>query len=172
MSEIPASGSAAPAQTSPAEMTVDDIHRLDHAQIEARLPDQHPVACYFYAKRLLQEGSRDRAVFWGYVGQLRYRFYLQILPKESNAQALAYFASLQEGIGLTLNRAIGTDPQRWWEILGEVLTWDRSHHNGHTSKTAHPDAWAHTVSGLESFRAQLQRDAASVAARFRAASGG
>lgn len=161
------------------ELSVDDILSLSPEAIEALLPDQHPVAYYVYAQRLLQQaqgrasdegiGDRDAAVFWGYVGQLRYRFLLHTLGDRERAAAAAYFGALQEGIGTSINRAIGPEPQRWWQILGEVLTWDRETRNGYTCTQAHASAWIETRTGLESFRETLARDAEAIAIRFRQA---
>ena len=154
------------------ELSVDDLLSMQPEAIEATLPDQHPVAYYVYARRLLQQGQRDAAVFWGYVGQLRYRFLLHTLADRERAAAGAYFGALQEGIGTSINRAIGTVPERWWQILGEVLVWDRDTRNGYTCRQRYASAWAETRAGLESFRETLQRDAEAIASRFRNAGTG
>ncbi len=154
------------------ELSVDELLAMQPEAIEAVLPDQHPVAYYLYAQRLLQQGQRDPAVFWAYVGQLRYRFMLHTLAGGEQSAATAYFAALQEGVGLAINRAIGSEPDRWWQILGEVLAWDQASRNGHTCRQQHASAWAQTRAGLELFRETLKRDAEAIASRFRSASTG
>src|SRR6266513_48400 len=60
-----------------AALSPEDLKKLPPATIEAALPNEHPSAYYGYAARLFREGKKDEAVFWFYVGQLRYRFHLK-----------------------------------------------------------------------------------------------
>jgi hypothetical protein len=54
--------------------------KLSPAEIENRLPNSRPVNYYMYAGRLWGEGEKNKALFWLYVGQLRFRFLLSTEP--------------------------------------------------------------------------------------------
>src|SRR5215472_4357652 len=53
-----------------------DFLKLPQQQAERELPSSHPANFLVYASRRFQEGAKEDAVLWFYVGEIRYRFYL------------------------------------------------------------------------------------------------
>src|SRR3954463_13174945 len=87
----------APAQ---AIISSDDIlTRLSPAEIEARLPGEHPGMYYLYSARLAGAGDSVGALRWFYIGQLRYRVFLQSHPGEDRTA----FSGLNASMGPALN---------------------------------------------------------------------
>ncbi len=129
-------------------------------QIEAALPDEHPAAFYVYAKRLFEEGRKDDAVFWFYVGQLRYRFYLRANPKLDPSGDPAVFSSLSATIGKGINEYAGGSVKGWMAAIDRALKWDAEHANGFTSKEKFAKIYEENREGLKQMREQLgtQRD--------------
>src|SRR3954470_23971828 len=54
----------------------DDFEAQTTAQLEAGIEAKHPASYIMLAAKLFQAGRRDDAVFWFYLGQLRYRTHL------------------------------------------------------------------------------------------------
>ena len=131
---------------------IDGIDRLSTSEIEARLPNSHPVNYYLYAGRLWKEGSKDQAVFWYYVGQLRFRFLLAAEPDSDPSGGPALFESLQSMIGEPINLYAGSDTKKWVEQINSALEWDASNPNGFTSKSAYPRQLEQVRSGLIKLR--------------------
>ena len=63
-----------------AQLELQDVIDKPRQDVEQALPASHPSNYYAYATRLFHDGSKDDAVFWFYVGQIRYRFYLSAHP--------------------------------------------------------------------------------------------
>lgn len=118
-----------------------EVMEWPRTKVENALPDSHPMAYYVYASRLFSEGDRGDALFWYYVGELRYRFYLAANPNLPSDAAPALFASLHESVGSVVTdhgKALGTSAAA---ELQRALDWDASHHNGVTSKSLHAKDW-------------------------------
>src|SRR5689334_9712989 len=86
---------------------LDDLKKLPPPKIEAALPNHHPSAYYGYAIRLFDQGKKDDAVFWFYVGQLRWRFYLKANPNLDPSGDPAALGALNATIGPTINGYAG-----------------------------------------------------------------
>lgn len=142
-----------------AEMTPDEIQKLPAAKVEARLPDEHPAAFYLYAVRLFGEGRKGDAVFWFYVGQLRFRFHLAANPGLPAGGDPALMAALNSTVGGTVNEYAGGNPRTWAAEIDRALRWDAGTGNGFTSKERHAKEWQEIRSGLSSLRATIERDA-------------
>jgi hypothetical protein len=106
------------------------------------------MAYYLYASRLFKEGDKKDALFWYYVGELRYKFYLAANPNLPADQAPALFASLHEVVGSVVADRSQIDEATAAEELQRALDWDASHDNGVTSKTAHRKEWLETRAHL------------------------
>ncbi len=69
------------------------------------------VQDYLRAAEFLRQGSPDKATYWFYRGQLRFRIYLLAHLEEPPDRGRALFSSLQEMIGGPVNRyAFGDIP--------------------------------------------------------------
>ena len=134
--------------TTYAEMTPDEIKAMAPSAIEKRLPGEHPSSYYQYSARLFGEGKRDDAVFWFYVGQLRYRVHLAANPKLDPSGDPALFASLNATIGAQINEYAGGDPKEWRSAIDRALQWDEKTKNGFTSKKEFKKKYEEVRSGL------------------------
>ncbi len=138
------------ASTSPGLM--ESMANLPTAEIERRLPNEPPSNYYGYAGRLWAAGEKDKAVFWLYAGQLRFRFLLLTEPKADPSGDPALFASLQETIGTPINVYAGADTGKWVSQINAVLKWDSDTPNGFTSKTKFSQQWKEARNGLVQLR--------------------
>lgn len=107
-----------------------------HQQVEQALPKSHPSSYYHYADRLFREGSKKEAVFWAYVGQIRYRFLLSTHPRSHEKDA-ALFNTLTETVGAKIDDWAGGDPDMWAKQIERALAWDAANANGSTSKSTY-----------------------------------
>src|SRR6187455_3087399 len=83
------------------DLLLGDLKNLPPAKIEAALPNREPSVYYGYAIRLFDQGEKDDAVFWFYVGQLRSRFYLKANPDLNPGDDPAAYSALNATIGPT-----------------------------------------------------------------------
>jgi hypothetical protein len=132
------------------------------AQVEASLPRAHPAEYYLYAQRLFQSGRKDDAVFWFYVGQLRYRFYLSANPKLPESGDPAVFASLNDSIGRSINEYAGGNPTTWVVAIDRALAWDKISPNYFTSKQQFPAQYNGITTGLSKLREMVQSEAENI----------
>ena len=124
--------------------------------LKAGIEAKHPVAYYTLAAKLFKDSStKQEAVFWFYVGQLRYRHYLAANPDLPPDGDPALFASLSEVIGRPINEFAGGKPDLWIGEIDHALAWDAAHENGYTSKSKAPDKYRQIRAGLVAMRAQL-----------------
>lgn len=113
------------------------------------------------AAKLFSEGEKDRATFWFYAGQLRFRSYLAANPDIDPSGGPALFASLMETVGRPINEHAFGDIPRLASILGEVLEWDEAD----PDPALPPESHRETRDGLAALRDQIQRDAAKIRAQ-------
>ncbi len=147
---------------SAAQLRPADVQALPHEQVVRMLPASHPSSYYAYAGRLFQEGSKRDAVFWLYVGEIRYRFYLAVNPGLAPDGDPALFASLHESIGRPINEWAGADPDGWAAQMQRALDWDARNDNGFTSKVQYSGQWQETRGGLKELEAWVSANKASI----------
>lgn len=138
------------------EITVENFQSLPLAEFEARLPAEHPVIIYMFAGRLFNEGKRDDAVKWFYIGQLRWRFRLAANPDFPRSGEPAMLASLTFSLGGPINEWAGGAPSKMVESIDEALRWDDENENTVTSKEIHRGVWQDVRAGLEEFRDMIR----------------
>lgn len=107
------------AMTEPLDSLIKD---MDH---------RHPVAMFFLAKRLLDAGRGDEAIFWFYLGQLRWRAHLRhnndtYVGPFSGGEA-ATFSRLFETIAPEINEYAFGDVPASVAMMRKVLDWDAVH---------------------------------------------
>jgi hypothetical protein len=117
------------------------ILQLPSSEVERALPSSPPMAYYLYSARLAREGDKERALFWYYVGELRYRFYLAVNPDLPTDGALALFGSLHQSLGQTVADPHQIDKAMSITEFKRALDWDATNENKVTSKTTHHKAW-------------------------------
>lgn len=108
----------------------------------------HPAGLYLLAIRLFKEGKKDDAVFWYYVGQLRFRFHLMAHPKLDKSGDPALFSSLQYVVGRPINEYAGGDPDFWVRSIRKARDWDEKNPNGFTSKKKYSTEYAQVRNGM------------------------
>jgi hypothetical protein len=136
--------------------------KLPIADIEKKLPDESPESYYMYAGRLFKEGKRDESVFWFYVGQLRYRFFLKSNPNLDPSGAPALFASLSETVGREINEYAGGNVKEMVKQIDRALKWDDENPNGFTSKDKFRKMYDANRAGLKKLRDQMESQADSI----------
>jgi hypothetical protein len=104
------------------------------ARSVAGSPQLHPAGLIKHAAELWKAGRRDDAVFWFYLGQLRYRAYLAAHPDLPKDRDPALFASLMEVVGRPVNEYAFGDLPALARTIGEVLAWDDAHPDAMTPK--------------------------------------
>lgn len=134
------------------------------ARLAQRLDNQHPVKYYERAIELFAQGRRDDAVFLYYLGQLRWRVYLDANPTLPPDGDAAIFASLSDMAGSIINEYAGGDIPTWARIMQAVLDYDRAHPDRFTAKTATPQVRDKIRKGL----AELRDHVLAQAGTFRA----
>ncbi|MEP6809908.1 MAG: hypothetical protein ABI992_06670 [Chthoniobacterales bacterium] len=126
------------------------------AQLKQGIEGRHPADYYKLAAKLFQDAStKQEAVFWFYVGQLRYRYYLAANPELKPDGDPAVFSSLSEVIGRPINEFAGGKPDLWIGEINHALEWDAAHENGFTAKSKAPDKYQQIRAGLVAMRDQL-----------------
>jgi hypothetical protein len=135
--------------------------RMTTAQIEKGAPAVHPATLYVLAQRLFAEGRKDEAVFWYYVGQLRFRFYLAVNPHLESSGDPALFSVLSDVVGNPIDRFGFQDPRKLVQTLERVEQWDEETPNGFTSKENNHAVWLEVREGFKNFIAEVGRTAAA-----------
>ncbi len=138
------------------------VLKMSSAEFEANLPSLHPVEYYQYAQRLFNEGHRDDAVFWFYVGQLRYRFYLSANPTLPVSGEPALLASLNATVGQEINEYAGGNPAMWVAAIDRALAWDMTSPNHFTSKEHFHKEYNAVRSGLIELKKMIQSQAQEI----------
>jgi hypothetical protein len=146
-----------------------DFTKLGPDALKKGIENQHPSAYYILAEKLFESGQKDEAVFWFYVGQLRYRFKVSVNPGPPDGDP-ALLASLNAVLGEPINQYGFGDLKTLHETLEKVLTWDQNTPNGFTSKEANAKAWNETRSGLAKLIEYIDQNGDSIR-KQRAANG-
>ena len=125
-------------------------------QLKAGIEAKHPAAYYTLAAKLFKDSAtKQEAIFWFYVGQLRYRYYLKATPDLRPDGDPALFASFSEVIGRPINEYAGGVPDVWIAQINKALEWDTVHDNGFTPKSKSPEDYRQIRAGLVTMRDQL-----------------
>ena len=141
----------------------DDWTRHSPAKLKAGIESKHPAAYYALATKLFADAkTKDEAVFWFYLGQLRFRYHLAANPDLPRSGDPALFASLSEVVGRPINEYAGGKPKLWVVAINRALTWDKDHANEFTPKTKHPAQYASIRKGLVKMRDYVSANEAAI----------
>jgi hypothetical protein len=116
-----------------AALTMNELKTLPRPTVEARLASEPWVSDYLYASRLYSESSKDDAVFWYYVGQLRGHIYFVAHPGEQESQET--FSTMTTVMGESINFYASTDPIKFAYTINRVLAWDAANDDPQTPKS-------------------------------------
>jgi hypothetical protein len=134
---------------------IQGIERLPPEQIEAQLPNAHPVNYYVYAQRFWAAGDKERALYWLSIGQLRFHFLLAAHPADGSAGGAALLESLESSIGDPILAYARSVPKIWTEQIDAALRWDEGHPNGITSESQYRTQWLDTRAQMVKARDQI-----------------
>lgn len=111
--------------------------KVPSKELEANLPDSHPMAYFLYAAKLFRGGKPDDATRWYYVGQIRFKHYLLAnpgLPADGDPAALQ---NVDKSYGPAIADWAGGNIRIWLQEIKDALAWDADHPNNFTSKDSH-----------------------------------
>jgi hypothetical protein len=116
-----------------------------------------------------RELKTPEAVFWFYVGQLRYRVYMAANNGNPSGDP-ALFASLTEEVGRPINEYAFGDIPQLAKTIDAVIGWDRSQPNPLTPHDKYQSEYKENVAGLVRLRDYILRNRESIR-KTRAANG-
>ncbi|MEA1989931.1 MAG: hypothetical protein U9N57_12110 [Pseudomonadota bacterium] len=99
----------------------------------------HPVGFYLLAMKLFKQGEKDEAIFWFYVGSIRYRHFLSSIEENPFEPENELFGKVQFEIGGTVLDYAGGNPIFWAEQIEKANKWDTEHLNFFYSKKNNPE---------------------------------
>lgn len=117
----------------PEEMTVESIKQ--------NITDKHPLNYIILASMLFNEGQKDEAVKWYYIGQIRFRAYLNANPDLAASGDPALYSSLKYVVGTPINEYAGQNPDNWAKLIKDAITWHRNNPNGFMPKSENVDIY-------------------------------
>lgn len=124
------------------------FNQMSIEELKKEATSIHPSGLYVLASKLFKSGKRDESVFWFYVGQLRYRFYLAANPTLSASGDPALFGSLQSEVGGPINTYAGGDPEFWANTMKKAREWDKLNPNHFTSKEQFQKEYHKVLQGM------------------------
>ncbi len=108
--------------------------KLPNDEIEAKLPDSHPMFYFLYSAKLFRAGKRDEATLWYYVGEIRFRQHLLAHPEMPEKGDPALFEQAKKAFGPGISDWAGGNIRVWLQQIRNALDWDEKHPNNFTSK--------------------------------------
>lgn len=117
----------------------------------------HPSGIYVLAEKLLNEGKKDDAVFWFYVGQIRFRAHLMANPNLNPSGDPAIFNAFNYKIGAPINKYAGKDPKSWASQIKKAKKWDEENPNKTTPKKENAEVYKQVLAGLDQMVQQLEK---------------
>lgn len=139
-----------------AELTEETVRSGPHAEVEQALPNAHPSAYYHYAERLYEEGKREQALTWMYVGHIRYLLHLHSNPVGADEDAET-FGRLTSAVVQPALRWAAADIDMLVARLDEALAWDADHPNGYTPRDSFKAQWEHARSDVQGQRNEFDQ---------------
>jgi hypothetical protein len=152
-----------------AELSVEQVRLLPRTDVESQLANSHPSSFYAYAARLFEEGDRQEAVTWFFVGQLRYKYLVATQPALPPDGEPALMASLNSLIGQFINEWAGGDPIAWAGSISSAIEWDAANGNSVTPKDLAPAEQEEVRSGLIRLRDHILANADEIRDQRKAA---
>ena len=112
---------------------------------------QHPVAALELSKRLWEAGRKDEAVFFFYLGQLRFRARLLANPNGDPTGGRVLFDALMSAMGPPINQYAFGDIPALLATIDRVIAWDDGHADDYAPLRTREEAKA----GLKKMRADV-----------------
>lgn len=134
---------AGEATNQPASGSVEDL--------AGRIEHEPAVAALELSKHLWEAGRKDDAVFFFYLGQLRFRAQLLGNPNGDPSGERALFDALMAGMGPPINQYAFGDIPSLLAMIDRVIAWDDAHADDYAS----PKAREEVKAGLKKMRADV-----------------
>jgi hypothetical protein len=109
---------------------------------------EHALAALELSKHLWEAGRKDDAVFFFYLGQLRYRAYLLANPNGDPSGGRALFDALMAAMGPPINQYAFGDIPALLATIDRVIAWDDGHADDYAPRKARDEVKA----GLKKMR--------------------
>ena len=119
------------------------------AAVTTQIENKHPATYFILARRLFARGEKDDAVFWFYVGLIRYRSYLAGAGCQGEGTR---FLELWEALERPINDHAFGDIVGLGAAIGRALVWDDMHANPYAPRGAARD---HVSNGLRRMKAEM-----------------
>jgi hypothetical protein len=116
--------------------------------LAANIEHQHAVAALELAKHLWEAGRKDDAVFFFYLGQLRFRAHLLANPNADPSGERALYDALMSAMGPPINQYAFGDIPALLATIDRVIVWDDGHADDYAPLKAREDIKA----GLKKMR--------------------
>lgn len=126
--------------------------KVPSKELEANLPDSHPMAYFLYVGKLFRAGKADLATRWYYVGQIRFKHHLLAHPEMPAEGDPAMLATVEKNYGPAIKDWAGGNIRIWLQNIKDALAWDAANPNNFTSK--------------ETYATQLEQARAEVSATY------
>jgi hypothetical protein len=120
----------------------DDTHKPPSQSVEALaagIEHEPPTAAFELTKRLWEAGRKDDAVFFFYLGQLRFRAHLLANPSSDPSSQRALFDALMAALGPPINQYAFGDIPGLIATIDRVIVWDDGHADDYATRTARDD---------------------------------
>jgi hypothetical protein len=119
--------------------------------LAAGIEHEHALAALELAKHLWEAGRKDDAVFFFYLGQLRFRAHLLANPNGDPTGGRALFDALMSAMGPPINQYAFGDIPALLATIDRVIAWDDSHADDYAPVKAREEA----KTGLKKMRADV-----------------
>ena len=120
-------------------------------ELAGGIEHEHPLAAFELSKRLWEAGRKDEAVFFLYLGQLRFRARLLANPNGDPTGGRALFDALMSAMGPPINQYAFGDIPALLATIDRVIAWDDGHADDYAPLRTREEAKA----GLKKMRADV-----------------
>lgn len=134
---------------------LDDIASMSIQQLKQAATLLHPAGYYVLANKLFHEDHKDEAIFWFYVGSLRFRYYLSSIETHSLHPEVDLFERFQFEIGYVLLDYAGGDPEFWAGQVAKAAIWDDDNDNVFFHKLKDPTSLLEVRQGMHELHNKL-----------------
>ncbi|WP_285907316.1 hypothetical protein [Pseudodesulfovibrio pelocollis] len=132
-----------------------ELSNMSASEVESTMLNGHPATYFTRAGILFSEGEKREGVKWFYIGQIRYRAYLQANPSLKPSGDPALFSALMHTVGTPLNQYIGGDIDEWIATIDEAVQWHNDNQYYFLDKDSNEEIYAFVLSGLEDLKKHI-----------------
>ncbi|PWF21859.1 hypothetical protein [Corticimicrobacter populi] len=132
--------------------------------VQTQLATTHPSTLYMHAQKLFEQGHKDEATVWFYIGQLRFRYHLLAHPELPADGEPAVMDALNATLGQQINEWAGGSIDHWVAAIDQALDWDARHDNPLTPKDQYATQLAEIRTGLQGLRQHILDNADTIRA--------